>query len=83
MQGVKPPFPGLPFYENLAPQPPPAHMGIPPVHIDPKTGANFSLKLFIVVIKMKMLITVLVAFHLYEKTFDYENYTCKLIITQL
>ena len=28
--------------EHLA-SPPPAHMGIPPVHIDPKTGKYFNL----------------------------------------
>ncbi|KAL8592706.1 hypothetical protein ACOMHN_037646 [Nucella lapillus] len=34
---VQPPYPGLMMYNDFA-QPPPAHMGIPPVHTDPKTG---------------------------------------------
>ncbi|XP_069125163.1 transcription factor 7-like 2 isoform X1 [Argopecten irradians] len=36
---VQPPLPGFVMYnsEHLS-QPPPAHMGIPPMHIDPKTG---------------------------------------------
>ncbi|EEC01570.1 hypothetical protein IscW_ISCW001288 [Ixodes scapularis] len=36
------PHPGSPLnfmvYNEPFSQPPPAHMGIPPVHIDPKTG---------------------------------------------
>ena len=28
----------MPHNIEAFPQPPPAHMGIPPVHIDPKTG---------------------------------------------
>ncbi|XP_064463911.1 protein pangolin, isoforms A/H/I/S-like isoform X1 [Ornithodoros turicata] len=39
-----PPHPGSPLgfmvYNEPFSQPPPAHMGIPPVHIDPKTGEN-------------------------------------------
>uniref|UniRef100_T1JD02 Uncharacterized protein n=1 Tax=Strigamia maritima TaxID=126957 RepID=T1JD02_STRMM len=44
--GLPPTHPGSPLsfgmYPNepFGPQPPPAHMGIPPVHIDPKTGFN-------------------------------------------
>ena len=34
---VQPPYPGLVMYNDFT-QPPPAHMGIPPVHTDPKTG---------------------------------------------
>ncbi|XP_076459630.1 transcription factor 7-like 2 isoform X2 [Babylonia areolata] len=34
---VQPPYPSLMMYNEFA-QPPPAHMGIPPVHTDPKTG---------------------------------------------
>ncbi|XP_070187901.1 transcription factor 7-like 2 isoform X3 [Littorina saxatilis] len=34
---VQPPYPGLVMYNDFA-SPPPAHMGIPPVHTDPKTG---------------------------------------------
>ncbi|XP_076445411.1 transcription factor 7-like 2 isoform X3 [Babylonia areolata] len=34
---VQPPYPGLVMYNDYT-QPPPAHMGIPPVHTDPKTG---------------------------------------------
>ncbi|XP_025090136.1 protein pangolin, isoforms A/H/I/S-like isoform X1 [Pomacea canaliculata] len=35
--GMQPPYPGLVMYNDFT-QPPPAHMGIPPVHTDPKTG---------------------------------------------
>ncbi|XP_046380327.1 protein pangolin, isoforms A/H/I/S-like isoform X2 [Haliotis cracherodii] len=34
---VQPPYPGLVMYNDFG-SPPPAHMGIPPVHTDPKTG---------------------------------------------
>ncbi|KAK7502057.1 hypothetical protein BaRGS_00006809 [Batillaria attramentaria] len=34
---AQPPYPGLVMYSDFT-QPPPAHMGIPPVHTDPKTG---------------------------------------------
>ncbi|CAI9724133.1 Hypothetical predicted protein [Octopus vulgaris] len=38
MSMVQPPLASLMMYNNDYSQPPPAHMGIPPVHIDPKTG---------------------------------------------
>ena len=39
----QPPLAGLMMYNNEHfAQPPPAHMGIPPVHIDPKSGKLFS-----------------------------------------
>lgn len=31
------------MYNDHFSQPPPAHMGIPPVHMDPKTGEFFHL----------------------------------------
>jgi len=33
-------FAGAGLYMYSADQPPPAHMGIPPFHIDPKTGRS-------------------------------------------
>lgn len=43
--GMQPPYPGLVMYNDFT-QPPPAHMGIPPVHTDPKTGKKKCLSFY-------------------------------------
>ena len=48
--GVQPPHPSslsslMMYPSSELAQPPPAHMGIPPVHIDPKTGKSITLSL--------------------------------------
>ncbi|XP_052824637.1 uncharacterized protein LOC128248119 isoform X1 [Octopus bimaculoides] len=47
MSMVQPPLASLMMYNNDYSQPPPAHMGIPPVHIDPKTGKQSTTFFFI------------------------------------
>lgn len=41
------PLAGLMMYNGEPPysQPPPAHMGIPPIHIDPKTGTSSNFRI--------------------------------------